>query len=401
MRRFLPAIVIGLALATAGLLLVTSPTTERRASKAPAPVVEVLAIERGPYARRVEAFGTVVPAREVSISPEVAGRVVEVHPQLDPGGVIARGDTLVRIDPAEYALAVAAAEAELDGARAELELERGRQRVARREWELFGDELPETDAGQELALREPQLRQADAHRAAAASALERARLDLARTVIRAPFDCLVRVDAVEVGQRVGPGVQIAVLAGTESFWVQASLPISRLPAALAAADTPAEVLLAAGMAEGTRREGRLIRSLGQVDPEGRMAQVLVEIADPLLLDGAREQAPGQQPLPLGSYVRVELAAGTLEEAVTIPRRALRENGEIWVDDADGRLRVREADVIWSHGEELAVRDVFERGDRIIVSPLANVVPGMLLRARESADPERALSDSVNPDGREG
>src|SRR5690606_17819963 len=103
---------------------------------------EVLPVERRRLDREVEAYGVVRPAREVQIYPEVSGRIVKMHPALEPGGVIAEGDILVEIDPEEYELALDRALGALAEAEAALEVEQGRQLIAKREWELYGRDLP-------------------------------------------------------------------------------------------------------------------------------------------------------------------------------------------------------------------------------------------------------------------
>jgi multidrug resistance efflux pump len=75
-----------------------------------------------------------------------------------------------------------------------LDVERGRGVVARREWERFADLLETVGEDQRsaaLALREPQLLRAEAAVAAAANAVEDARLQLSRVELRAPFDAVV------------------------------------------------------------------------------------------------------------------------------------------------------------------------------------------------------------------
>jgi multidrug resistance efflux pump len=164
---------------------------ERTSEARAAPVVEVVAAEEVPVERIVEAFGTVVPARQVEILPEVSGRVIEFHPALEPGGIIPGGETLIKIDPEEYELALARAQAGLAEAEADLQVEQGRQIVAQREWDLFGKDWAESREDEALALREPQLRQAEARIASASSLVKQAELDLRRTEIKAPFDVLV------------------------------------------------------------------------------------------------------------------------------------------------------------------------------------------------------------------
>lgn len=133
-------------------------------------------------------------------------------------------------------------------------------------------------------------------------------------------------------------------------------------------------------------KGHVVRHLGQLEPEGRMAQVLVSVSDPL---GRESTSSNQPPLSLNSYVRAELNAGTLDQAVMIPRRGLRENDEVWVVDTNDELQVREARVLWRQGESLTLSNTFSEGDRIVVSPLQDALPGMKVR------PTNLEENSVN------
>jgi len=101
-RRLLPVGVIAAAGAIALALLLTGPQPRRESATPPAPVVGVLDLDRSFFERVAEAYGTVVPSREVTIVPEVAGPVLEIHPQLEPGGIVREGELMLRVDPAEY-----------------------------------------------------------------------------------------------------------------------------------------------------------------------------------------------------------------------------------------------------------------------------------------------------------
>ena len=81
------------------------------------------------------------------------------------------------------------------------------------------------------------------------------------------------------------------------------------------------------------------QALGNLDPLGRMAKVLISIPDPLGL--ADHKGGIARRVLLGSYVRLRIESGTLHDVYSIPRKALRENDRIWVRDADGRLAIRE------------------------------------------------------------
>ena len=70
---------------------------------------------------RVIGYGTAEPDRVWKAVAEVRGRVIETHPELKPGAMIRRGETLLRIDPTEYELAVARLEADIEQVAAQLE----------------------------------------------------------------------------------------------------------------------------------------------------------------------------------------------------------------------------------------------------------------------------------------
>lgn len=381
----LPLAIIAVAVYLSMSLFSSLPTAKRTTAEKLAPLVRTQPVSPEPVQRTIQAYGTVMPAQEITIAPEVSGRILEIHPALQPGGLIKAGETLLRIDPKEYELVQSQAESALEEAIAALEVEQGRQRVAQREWELFGKDMPEADFGRELALREPQLHQAKARIESAKSRVELAKLDLERTVLKAPFDCLVMEETVDVGQQIGPGADAAQLIGTDTFWIQASVPAAQMPVISQSLRDDTRPALVSVYNVGTDTppvEGHLVRLLGQVDEEGRMAQVLIAIPDPLAL---QDEHAEQVPIVLNSYMRVHIDGGTLADAVPVPRRGLRENNTLWVADSNSQLQVRSAEVLWSQEEVVAVKNVFEAGDRIIVSPLESALPGMDLRIKEDID----------------
>ena len=377
-----PLLVLAGGAAAVAVLFASAPQVKRTSEVKPPPLVAVVQAQRGTFSRVVQAYGSVMPAREVEIHPEVSGRVIEVHPSLEPGGIIPAGEMLLKIDPEEYELALSQAQGALAEAEAALEVEKGRQLVAKREWDLFGKDMQNAELGESLALREPQLRQAEARIASQLSLVKQAELELKRTRITAPFDVLVLSEQVDVGQIVSPGSSVASLAGADRFWIQVSLPIDRLSAVLEAAGQGHDTVHIFSDVEGsgdTGVPGRVVRHLGQVDPESRMSQLLLEVIDPLDLE---PHEATRAPLALNTYVRADLDAGTLEDTLSIPRRGLRENGEVWVVDSENRLQVRAAEILWRQGEVLAIANGIRPGDRVVISPLDDLIPGMEVRVTE-------------------
>ena len=82
------------------------------------PLVTVQAVSVGDVPITVEVFGTVEARVDALLVSQVGGQVVALHPALIAGGFFEAREMLVRIDPADYELAVARVQAELAQAQA-------------------------------------------------------------------------------------------------------------------------------------------------------------------------------------------------------------------------------------------------------------------------------------------
>ena len=130
-------------------------------------VVEVEAANESDSQVTISAMGTVMPSRTVTLFPEVSGKITYCSEKLVLGGRFKKGETVLRIDPKQYNLALSQQRAAVAQAQMELSMEKGRKAVAEREWHLIEDEVKPTEQGKRLALREIQLETAEASLAAA------------------------------------------------------------------------------------------------------------------------------------------------------------------------------------------------------------------------------------------
>ncbi len=338
------------------------------------------------------------------LSPEVPGKITWVSDELVPGGRIDEGTRLLRLDGRDYRLALQSRSADVNRANLELQLEQRRQAIAEREWEGFSQEdAPAggtgeaSESGRALALRQPQLENAEVSVEAARSAAQQARLNLQRTTIRAPFNAMVLSEAVDVGQYVAPGGQLATLVGTDEAWVQVSMPVEALPSIhfpeRDGEGSPARVSFDVGGQEVVR-EGRVLRLLPDLDASGGMARVLVAIDDPFAMDREGEDAP-KVPLLLGSFVTVDIDVPPLSDVVEVPRLAVREGNQVYVMNDQDQLEVRELQVVWGRPESVLVREGVADGERVITSRVPTPVDGMALREENGADEDlRAQAGQV-------
>jgi RND family efflux transporter MFP subunit len=365
---------------TAKWLIATKPKAERKSVSVGAPVVAVTpAVLTSPRVN-ISAMGTVVPNRKIEVVPRVSGHVVFVAPEMIAGGRFSEGEVMFRLDDADYRIAVDRQEAEVARAMMELKQERGRSAIAEREWKLLSRDVRSSEEGRELILRIPQMKNAEAVLASAKSALKKAKLDVARTIIRAPFNALVLEKSADAGQYVAPGSRLATLVGTDAFQVVVSAPVDRIaniaiPGVNAPVGAEAVVVQDIGSGKITRR-GRVIRLMGDLDPEGRMARIIVSIADPLNLQKT-DAAPGL-PLLLDAYVRVSIAGPRLENVVEIPREVLQEEEIVFLMTGENRLEIRPVDIVWRSREVFFVRGI-SAGEQIVVSRLSAPVAGMKLK----------------------
>ncbi len=385
--------VLGAAAAFFMYMKSTKPEAERVVREDLGILVEVTTVARADHEVQIRAQGTVRPARQIVVIPEVGGRIRAHHPALVAGGRVEAGEVLVRIDARDYQLAVEATSAEVNRAELELQMERGRQAVAQQEWSSFGN--PEaSESGRALATRDPQLRTAQVGVVAASSSVERARLSLSRTVIRAPFNAMVTVEAVEVGQVVGPAAQLATLVGTDEFWVQVSIPVASLRS-LVISETNGSLATVIQNVGGERieREGRVVRLLPDLDPSGAMARVIVSIPNPM--DGVGSAAV---PLLLGSFVDVEIAAPPLEDVIEVPRAAVHEGNIVYIMNGESQLETRRVTVVWGLRESVMVSTGLEAGDRVIRSQVGTALPGMRLRTATTPASTTAQASPRAPEG---
>ncbi|MEM6961216.1 MAG: efflux RND transporter periplasmic adaptor subunit [Myxococcota bacterium] len=386
----------GLALAS---MIATKPQAERNDRKAQGLLVRTTRATSDTPKLSVQGQGTVTAAQEVDLIAQVSGRVVWISDELERGGVFEKGDPIARIDPSDYQLSVDARVASLKQAELELELERGRRVVAEHEWDVFRGER-ETELGEDarrLALRGPQLDTAEVAIQAAESDLARARLDLSRTTIRAPFNATVVSEQVELGQVVSGQNPIATLIGTDAYWVQVAVPADQLPYVNLPTRTEpgAEATIDQSLGSDTRTHlGRVIRLLPDLDAVGRMARLLVEIEDPLGLAQGDARDRSAIPLLIGSYVDVSIAIAPFQDAVEIPRMALREGSKVYVVGDDRRLDVRSVRLAWRLPETVLVHEGLSGRELVVTSRIATPVQGMQLRVAETTGRDAESSTAV-------
>ena len=314
----------------------------------------------------VSAQGTVRPKREIALATQVSGQVVTVSDIFVDGGFFKQGDLLLQLDPRDYEIEVIRAKSRVAEAEQLLATEHGRVFQAKREWRDLGNK-----AGNDLFLREPQLKAAEAAVNAAKADLDQAKINLERTGIRAPFEGRIRQIQVNLGQYLSVGMNIAQIFAIDS--VEIRLPLTTSQSALLDLpltpdhDVKLPVLLSTKASGGQHLwQGNISRTDASIDPLSRVIYGIVDVEKPFESD---------PPLMVGSFVNADILGRVFEDIVTIPRMSLYEKENVLVVDADQRLKIQPVSVLQYLGENALVRGIHS-GDIILVARPSYVVSGM-------------------------
>jgi RND family efflux transporter MFP subunit len=375
-----PILILSLALVLAMAIFLTRPEVETTPPEAMTPLIRVAVAEPGPVQLELRAHGTVAPRTESELVAQVSGEVIWVSPNLAPGGFFEEGEVLVRLDPRDYEAAVKAARAGI--ARAESQRHRARKERDRQA------RLAEQSAVSQARIddTENDLRDAEAGLTEARVRLDQAERDLSRSELHAAYAGRVREEGVDIGQFVARGETLASLYATDYAEVRLpvqdrdlaylDLPPSYVGLPAGAGQESPELVLRADFV-GTEQEwrGRLVRTEGQIDPRSRTVTVVARVDDPY---GRASQTP-KVPLAIGLFVEAEIRGRKLADAVVLPRSALREDGTVFVVDAEGHLQTRRVNVVRAERDRLVIGGGLEKGERVCISPLRGAVAGMSVR----------------------
>lgn len=345
------------------------------------PTVEVIPVAMIDHPVEIRTQGVIESRRETTLAAEVAGRVVEISTNLKRGAVVGEDERLIQIEPSDYRSALARAEAAAAEARLALAQEEARVEQARADWEKLG-----RGAGSPLVLREPQREFAKAALDSALAEVERARRDVDRTEIRAPFEAGVREATVEVGAVVSPGQPIASLFSSTDLEIRLALPLEDFGFLLREPDgTPAGSIILTGTIGGDPYEwpaepDRIDREIDRRTLSGHLIARVVPQPDSAF------------PLPpVGLFVEARVEGTLLMKVTEVPRRALIEGNRTLVVDAENRLHFRELDIVRSTRDTAIVRTGLAAGERVVLTRITAPVSGMEVIVDGDATAETDLS----------
>lgn len=350
------------------------------------PLVEVSPVNVAPMRLNVDSYGVVKPKYSTELVAQVSGQIVELSPNFVKGAFVKQGDVLAKIDQNDYEAALIEAEASLAQASSALEIERAQAHVAKTEWQRIKNNANETIPS-ELYLRKPQLAEKLARYRASQASVKRAKRNLERTLIKAPYDAIIDSRTISLGSVVNPGTKFGMLNST-------SVAEVRLPVAdhelqyLEQYGVGANVALSAQVAGQTVTwNGEIIRSEGVIDQKSRMTYLVAQVKQPY--------GDAANPLRFGAYLNATIEGRLIENAVQVPRHLVK-NGKVATLNGDLTLSFKQLNVIRETNGYVVVDAGLGHGAQIITSALEYPTEGMQLRLEntplQTADTQLALKE---------
>ncbi|KPF67534.1 hypothetical protein IP69_12485 [Bosea sp. AAP35] len=250
--------------------------------------IEVTRIERATVNEEVEALGTLAADESVVIAPEIAGRVTALG--FKEGQRVERGQLLVRLDTAIL-------DAELKQLQADLSLARDTfQR---------NQSLVQRGAGTQVALE-----QATAQLASSEARIQLAQAKLAQSAIMAPFNGVVGLRSVSVGDYVSVGKQLITLTNIDPIKVDFRVP----EIFLAQVKVGQTISLKVDAVPGADFKGNIFAVDPVVDVNGRAIRLRATVPNADLV------------LKPGLFARVTIVVDRRENAMLIPESAVVPDG---------------------------------------------------------------------------
>ncbi len=391
--------------------------------------VEVRTLAPADAVVAVEAYGTLLPAREAELAPEAAGYVVRLHPGWRPGGAVLAGEEILALDPALARLDVRRAEGQRAEAAAALRgaelrageiadqlplFERSVELAARELERLEGLQSIESEARIDAARRAHNAAELDlelarerlgvatvevevatARAAQAETAVELAREQLARRVLRAPFDARFTDRPPGAGTHLNPGVVVARLVDVARLHLRLEVPEDELEGLRVG--LPAHVRVPAR--PGLDLAGTVRAVAVRADPALRAVAVEVEVVNAAAEGGDEEGQPGGAgALAAGQFARAEIEVARLPGALVVaPGEYRREDGHLVAHVVTGRAgeepRLARRELVLGRrvhrGDGSVGRVVLSGlrpGERLAVSPQDRLRDGAACAPREEGAP---------------
>jgi len=401
-KRWLPPLlVVALAIVIFSTLISTRPQAPVQERPDQGVLVEIQQIDFASLSPTLTLYGRLEAPQMANLRAAVTADVAEVY--VFDGEYVEQGDILIELDPREAQLAVQQAAAELALIDAQIDAEKSQ---LKRNEALLGtqqqlvdlakaavnraeklqqsqltsqallDESISLQAQQSLELKQRQfdiqdhpirIAQLQANRQQAQAQLDRAELDLSRTVIEAPFSGRITNRQIAKGDRVQIGDALMTLYDMQQLELRASIPQRYLADIYSVLET--QSLTATAEISGQQYEFELQRLSGEVNANVAGRDGLFRL----------KGEPGS--LAAGQFVSAQLDLPVRQDTVAIPYSALYGLDRVY-RVRNNQLEAVQVSKIGDYSDQdgksrlLIQSEALLQSDRIITTQLPNAINGL-------------------------
>ncbi len=344
------------------------------------PIVRIATLDKQSGSLPVIGNGLVEPRNQVSLAAETQGRIVRLSKNLVSGGTVRRGELLLAIDASPFKATLAQARADRQSAAAALSL--AEQSIKRTETLIEQGFLSRQKLDEAKANRD----QAKAGLARARAIESQRRIDLGRTAIASPFDGRVLSESVSIGDMVQPGREIARLFDDKALEISISLTSKDMSlindpwGQIGGQPANASIQVSHG-GKLYKWPGQVERIEAAIDSATRTFNVVVKPLEPSAAgEPVEEGGENGPPLLVGMYATAKIAGRDLGQFYLLPRRALRDQNQLWLMTRQDTVNIVTAEVLTEIDDMVAVRLTPEPDAvGVITSDLKVVTHGMRVR----------------------
>lgn len=379
-RGFSPLAVV---LMLSGSFALTGCNDEKQQQGAQATPVSVVTLKSEPIQMTTELPGRTSAFRVAEVRPQVNGIILKRN--FVEGSDVKAGMSLYQIDPAPYQASYESAKGDLAKAQASANIAHV---TLNRYKKLLGTNYI---SHQDYDTAQADARQNDAAVIAAKAAVETARINLAYTRVTSPISGRIGKSAVTEGALVqtGQATAMSTVQQLDPIYVdvtQSSNDFLRLKQELANGTLKQEN----GKAKVslTTADGIAFPQTGTLE----FSDVTVDQTTGSITLRAIFPNPNETLLP-GMFVRALLEEGTNPDALMVPQQSVtrtpRGDATVMVVGKDEKVEVRQITAQQAIGDKWLVTDGLQSGDRVIVSGLQKVQPGVQVKAEEQKATDKA------------
>lgn len=314
--------------------------------------------EPGTHKSVIKVYGEVIPKWETTLKSEVEGKITYLSDSILNGSRVKAGEKLITVERDSYVVAVKEAKLRLENAKLNYLQEERKAERARADWERSGVKGSPSSA---LVFREPQLKAAKAEIEAAESQLSKAKTDLGKTVIKAPFDSIVAERSVSRGDVIFSGNEIVKLISSDDVEIKINLDSKQ---ADSLGEWEGKNVTITDTVSGHKWSGYIARSDGFLNDKTRLRGFYIK---PFRAEGD---------LPPGTFTTVSIESTQVENALSLHESSLTRDGYVWYSDENNKLRRIKAEVLFYHNERVYI-ECPEGLDfvKVIVTPVQSFIEG--------------------------